>query len=125
MRNLSRNVMIGQCGDKTDDDVRKAKAHRNQIGVADRRQFHQPIDPSAHLFDDALIPQRIEHIACDAVFDGLAHSKPATVLAKNFFRSFFHFRLQTKSPHLFSSGNNMSDFSQKLKGNLCRLGVAS
>ncbi len=118
MWNLGCDVMIGQCGDETDNGVWEAKAHRNQIGVADWRQFHQPIDASAHLLDDALVPERIKHVTCDTVSDSLTHSKLATVLAEDFFRPFFHFWLQTNSLHLFASGNNMSDFSQEIKGNL-------
>ena len=45
-------------------------------------------------------------------------TKPATVPAKNFFRPFFHFRLQTKRLHLPTSGDNKFDFSLKMKGNL-------
>jgi REP element-mobilizing transposase RayT len=52
--------MIGHCGDKGDDGVREAKAHRNQIRVADWGQLHQPIDPPAHLLDDAPVPERIQ-----------------------------------------------------------------
>jgi len=67
----------------------EAKAHRNQIRVVDWGQFHQPINTSAHLLDDALVPERIECIACDTVLDGLAHTKLTTMLMENLFGSFF------------------------------------
>jgi hypothetical protein len=38
-----------------------------------------------------------------------------SMFAENFFRSFFHFWLQTKGFHSFTSGNNMSDLGRKIK----------
>jgi hypothetical protein len=117
MRDLSRDIMICQCRDETDNGVWEAKADRHQIGIADRRQVDQSIDTSTHMLDDTPIFERIEHIPSNALLNSLTHSKLATVLAENFFSSFFHFRLQTKRLHLFISGNSMSDFRQGSKGN--------
>jgi hypothetical protein len=91
MWDLGCDVMVGQRRNEADDSVWETKAHRNQIGCADRWKFRQPVDASAHLLDDALVPERIEHIACDAVLDSFAHSELATVTAEDVFGPIFHF----------------------------------
>ena len=59
MGNLSRDAMVGQRRDEANDGVGEAKAHRDQIWVAERRQFLQPIDASADWLDDAPVLERI------------------------------------------------------------------
>ena len=96
MWNLGCDIMKSHCGDETDDCIWETKANRNQIWVGYRWQFHQSLNAPAHLFDDALISERIKHVACDPMLDSFAHSKLAAVLAEDFFRSFFHFDSRQK-----------------------------
>ena len=115
MRNLCRDSMISKSRNKANDRIREAEAHRYQIGVLNGGKFHKSIDPSAQLLDYPLVSERIEHVACNPVFDSLAHAKLTTIGTENLRRKFLHFRSQTKSIHLFISRDIMSDQCWKIK----------
>jgi hypothetical protein len=47
---LGGDFMKGQGGDETDHRAREAEADGNEVGVADRGQFREAVDPPAHSF---------------------------------------------------------------------------
>ena len=100
MRDLHCDAVVGERRDETDDGLRKAQGHYDQVRVAYRLQVHEPVDAPVDRLDDAPVPERIEHVECDSVADGLAHAKLAAVFTEDLFRSLLHVQFQTACLHL-------------------------
>ena len=116
MWNLGCDIMIRQRRNETDHGIREPEAHRNQVRLGYWRQLHQPIDASGHLLDDALVSERIQRIARNALCNSFTHPELTTMLSEYCYGRFFHFFVQTKSFYLLISGNNMSDMRLIIKG---------
>ena len=92
--------MKGQRGDETDDGFREPQAHRDQVRVAEGRQFRQPVDAPAHRLQNTPVPKRIECVARDPACQGLAHAELAAVPAEDIFGLLLHGRASDKLPTL-------------------------
>lgn len=107
-RNLRRDVVEGQRRDETNDGVGKTKANRDQVWLAERWEFHQPVNAPADQLDDTSVSQGVERVGRDPVADGLAHAKQTAVLTKDLFGAFLHSKFQINRYHILITGNNIS-----------------
>lgn len=76
---LRGELVKRQCGDQADDSARHLEGYSHEVGVAERRQFGQPVQAAIDLLEHTVVTQPVERARVDATPDRLCRAEAGRV----------------------------------------------